>query len=218
MMAVPCPCRSASPPDPERTKCAFPTPEELVVPAILSKASTPVRPATVQLQVALPYTFWEPSGCVTTRSCSVKGPVISPVSTPAGKDSVTNVLPSAERGPAYDGSMRPGRNRPQPPPRRRTWPSRPLPAAGAHDLPAHRRPGRPARAVSPSVTAGQLVLLTGPTPDADSALSADRHGPPAPAARLLPAVGPAGTQGRPTAPGRRCGPRRMTAMSRPAGC
>ena len=56
-----------------------------------------VRPATAQVQVALPCTFWEPSECVTKRSCSVKVPVISPVSTPAGKNSVTNVLPSAVR-------------------------------------------------------------------------------------------------------------------------
>ena len=45
----------------------------------------------------MPCTFWEPSECVTTWSCSVKVPVISPVSTPAGKNSVTNVLPSAAR-------------------------------------------------------------------------------------------------------------------------
>src|SRR5258708_13907309 len=64
---------------------------------MLSKTSVPVRPATVQVQAAFPLTFWEPSAWVTMWSCSVKVPLISPVSTPAGNERVTNVFPSAVR-------------------------------------------------------------------------------------------------------------------------
>jgi hypothetical protein len=64
---------------------------------MLSKTSVPVRPPTVQLQVAFPRTFWEPSGWVRMWSCSVKLPVIEPLTRPAGKKRVKNVLPSAVR-------------------------------------------------------------------------------------------------------------------------
>src|SRR6267143_441210 len=70
---------------------------------MLSKTSVPVRSPTAQVQVAFPSRFWEPSGWVTKWSCSVKLPVISPVTTPAGKETVTNAFPPAMRKPDGTG-------------------------------------------------------------------------------------------------------------------